>query len=247
MRVHPDIKRLVKIARRGVQRAPLGRLSHAIVGLIALAAIAAGGAPAQAGEKITQQTANAQADNAQTANLQRTDHAAKAAPALSREYLVKAALLYNFAKFTEWPDAAFADPAAPLRMCVLGRDPFGPALNAIAGKPIAGRTVAISRLAGVDGITDCQVLFISRSERDRLDAILERLDGRPILTVADMPEFSRDSGIINLKIVAERIRFEVNVAVAEHAGLSFSSKLLVLAERISKTAGIETWVVRNQR
>ena len=227
MRSHPDMHRPAKLARR---------LARMLMAFAVLAALTASGAPAQAGEKTTQQTADAQI----------TDHTANAAPALSREYLVKAAFLYNFAKFTEWPDAAFADPAAPMRMCVLGRDPFGPALNAIAGKPIAGRTVAISRLAGVDGITDCQVLFISRSERDHLDAIIDRLEGRPILTVADMPDFSRAKGIINLKLVAERIRFEINVAVAEHAGLSLSSKLLVLAEKVSEAAGIETWVLRHQ-
>ena len=149
----------------------------------------------------------------------------------SREYLIKAAFLYNFAKFTDWPADAFATPDTPLTICVLGEDPFGAALDAIDGKEIKGRTVAIRRLADATGVDACHVIFISASETPRLAAIFQTLRGRPVLTVADIPDFARTGGIINLKTNKEdRIRFDINVGSAQQARLRMSSKLLSLAE-----------------
>jgi hypothetical protein len=154
-----------------------------------------------------------------------------AAAELSREYLIKAAFLYNFAKFTEWPETAFAHANAPLTICVVGRDPFGAALDSLNGKIIKGRTVAIFRLPDTAGAAACQVIFISESERERLATILRSLRGQPVLTVADMPDFARAGGIINLKTNPdERIRFDINVGIAQQAGLRLSSKLLSLAD-----------------
>lgn len=154
-----------------------------------------------------------------------------AAAELSREYLIKAAFLYNFAKFTEWPAAAFATADTPLAICVLGEDSFGAALDAIDGKEIKGRTVAVQRLADTTEAEACHVIFISASEQTRLAEILESLRDLPVLTVAEMPEFARTGGIINLKTNKEdRIRFDINVGRAQQAGLRVSSKLLNLAE-----------------
>lgn len=156
---------------------------------------------------------------------------AAAAQELSREYLIKAAFLYNFAKFTEWPAAAFATADAPLTICVLGEDPFGAALDAIDGKEIKGRTVAVRRLADATDAQACQVIFISASEQTRLSRILASLRGKPVLTVADFPAFARTGGIINLKTNKDdRIRFDINIGTAQQAGLRMSSKLLSLAE-----------------
>jgi hypothetical protein len=156
--------------------------------------------------------------------------AAEAAEA-SREYLIKAAFLYNFAKFTEWPAGSFPDSGAPLDICVFGEDPFGNALESIAGKTIRGRKVAVHRVASIEAGAACHLLFISESEATRLARILESLRGRPVLTIADMPEFARSGGIINLKTNRkEKVRFEINVTIAKRAGLKFSSKLLSLAE-----------------
>ena len=150
---------------------------------------------------------------------------------VSREYLIKAAFLYNFAKFTRWPENSFVDSAAPVEVCVFGQDPFGTALDSITGKTIRGRPVAVRRIASVDDVTTCHLLFISESEATRLAPILQTLSGRPVLTVADMPNFARDGGIINLKTNNDdKGRFEINVATAKRAGLKFSSKLLSLAE-----------------
>ncbi len=149
----------------------------------------------------------------------------------SRVYLIMAAFLYNFAKFTEWPAQAYAGPSAPLRICVLGEGHLGRALSALDGKQIKGRQVATAHLAKAEDAGTCQVLYIDPSEMERLPGILKGLDGRPVLTVTDIhyPD-PTNGGIINLRIVAEKIRFQIDKNVAEAAGLYLSSKLLALAE-----------------
>ncbi len=148
----------------------------------------------------------------------------------SRVYLIKAAFLYNFAIFTEWPAQAYADPSAPLRICVLGEGHLGRALSALDGKQIKGRRVATAHLTKAEDAGACQVLYIDPSEMERLPGILRGLDGRPVLTVTDIPDPGSKSGIINLMIVAKKIRFQIDRNVAEAAGLDLSSKLLALAE-----------------
>jgi hypothetical protein len=155
--------------------------------------------------------------------------AAAAEPA--REHRIKAAFIYNFAKFTRWPASSFADGEAPLAFCIYGDDPFGGALDMVAGKTIRGRKVAVRRIAVIAAGDGCHLLFISDSEAERLTAILAALDDRPVLTVADMPNFARAGGIINLKTTGEdKLRFEINTGTARRAGLKISSKLLNLAE-----------------
>ena len=112
-----------------------------------------------------------------------------AAPA-PREYLIKAVFLYNFAKFTTWPTESFPDPQAPLRLCILGEDAFGAAMESIEGKSIKGRPLAVIRIAQVADAERCHILFVSTSEEERLRAILDDLRERPILTISDMPNFA---------------------------------------------------------
>jgi hypothetical protein len=149
----------------------------------------------------------------------------------AREYRIKAAFIYNFAKFTRWPASSFADGETALGFCIYGEDPFGGALDAVAGKTIRGRKVAVRRIAAIAAGDGCHLLFISGSEAERLTGILAALNDRPVLTVADMPDFARAGGIINLKTTEEdKLRFEINTGTAQRAGLRFSSKLLNLAE-----------------
>ena len=152
------------------------------------------------------------------------------------EYVVKAAFLYNFAKFTEWPSGTYADASAPLTVCVLGKDAFGKALDSLAGKRIDGRPVSISRLAGVEEARQCQVVFISESEEERAPAIIGNLADRPVLTVCNAPSCARFKGIIHLRVVSERIRFAIDIDAAKSAGLKLNSKLLALAEKLASGA-----------
>ncbi|MCZ6844568.1 MAG: YfiR family protein, partial [Alphaproteobacteria bacterium] len=151
---------------------------------------------------------------------------------ISREYLIKAAILYNFAKFASWPAAAFSNDTAPLRICVIGADPFGPALESLNGKTVRNRALVTALIAKVEDAAACHILFVSASEKDRLGAILDTVSALPILTVADINRFANSGGIIALKEVDDRSRIEVNIGAAKQAGLKLSSKLLRLADTV---------------
>ncbi len=153
----------------------------------------------------------------------------------SREYRIKAAFLYNFAKFTVWPAAAFADAKAPLRLCVLGEDPFHGALAALEGRTVKNRPIVASRLESTDSPEKCHLLFVSASEHGRLGTILKSLRGMPVLAIGDTPGFARSGGIIRLETLDNRVRFEINVGAAQHAELKIDSRLLKLG-RIVGTA-----------
>ena len=150
----------------------------------------------------------------------------------SREYLIKAAILYNFAKFTRWPAESFHSADSPLRLCVIGVDPFGEALKTIEGKRVGTRNLRTRWITDTAAIGDCHVLFVSSSEADRLSEVLAAATAGPVLTVAEMPEFARAGGIIALKVVDDRTRFDVNSQAADRAGLTLSAKLLRLAETV---------------
>ncbi len=153
----------------------------------------------------------------------------------SREYRIKAAFLYNLAKFTVWPAEAFADAKAPLRLCVLGEDPFHGALAALEGRTVKNRPMVAGRLSSGDPLGQCHLLFVSASEHGRLGTILESLRGMPVLVVGDTPGFARSGGTIRLKIVGNKVRFEINVGAAQHAKLKIDSRLLRLGRIIDKS------------
>ena len=157
------------------------------------------------------------------------------ADVISREYLIKAAILYNVAKFAEWPTAAFSDDSAPLRICVIGSDPFGPALDSLQGKTVRNRVLDVTRIADVNGAPQCHVLFVSASEEAQLQTILDFVGKLPIISVADFGRFAKSGGIIALKKVDDRSRIEVNTGAARLAGVRLSSKLLRLAENTGPT------------
>ncbi len=172
----------------------------------------------------------APAAHAQSATVTAADTAEPAK--ISREYLIKAAILYNFAKFATWPAAAFSNATAPLRICVIGADPFGPALESLNGKTVRNRALVTAPIAKVEDAAACHILFVSASEKDRLGAILDTVSALPILTVADINRFANSGGIIALKEVNDRSRIEVNIGAANLAGLKLSSKLLRLADTV---------------
>ncbi|MEE8400109.1 MAG: YfiR family protein [Desulfobacterales bacterium] len=146
-----------------------------------------------------------------------------------REYLIKAAFLYNFARFVNWPDDAFPDAHSPLSLCIVGKDPFLDALKTIKGKTIRGRKLEITHLARIENLEQCHMLFISASEEHRLPEILDTLREESILTVSDMSRFALRGGAIHFITVSSKIRFEINVDATDTVGLKISSKLLKLA------------------
>ncbi len=150
------------------------------------------------------------------------------------EYEVKAALLFNFAKFVTWPAGSFASPDAPFTVGIVGDDPFGKALErTLAGKTVGGRQIAIRRWRKVHDRAPCQILFVATSDRDERKQVLDDVQALPVLTVGDTNDFARQGGIIGLTVEDNRIRFEINPAGADHAHLAISSRLLSLARVVS--------------
>jgi hypothetical protein len=146
------------------------------------------------------------------------------------EYQVKAAFVYNFAKFVEWPAGAFKNPGDPIVICVLGRSPFGQSLDqAIQGKQIDGRNLVIREVAEVRECAGCQLLFIAASAKKHLPAVLEFLKTGSVLTVGETANFATAGGIVNFKLDAGKVGLEINVRAAERARLRISAKLLSLA------------------
>jgi hypothetical protein len=148
------------------------------------------------------------------------------------EYQVKAAFLYNFAKFVEWPDDAFAKSGGTFIIGVVGDDPFGSDLDdVVSGKSIDGHRIEIRRFHNAGDLRTSHILFICRSERSQIGPILRRVGNAPTLTVADTDGFLGRGGMINFLIEDSKVRFEINPSPAHRAGLKISSKLLQLARR----------------
>ena len=149
------------------------------------------------------------------------------------EYQIKAAFLYNFAKFVSWPASSFSDSSAPLRICVFGQDPFGQELrNITADKMVNGRKLQVDDVVDLQPAKSCHILFIASSEKSQLKRILDGVRGASILTVGDTQGFAGLGGIVNFVLEDNRVRFEVNQKAAEQAGLTISSKLLGVAKLV---------------
>jgi hypothetical protein len=150
---------------------------------------------------------------------------------------VKAAFLFNFSQFVTWPPQAFGSASAPIVIAVLGRDPFGPDLDAIvSGQRVDGRALIVRRYQEVSEVDACHILFISRSETARLPQILESLRGRAILTVSDIEGSAQSGVMIDLVTEHHHVRMHVNLAAARSSGVTISAQLLRLAEIIGPKA-----------
>lgn len=152
------------------------------------------------------------------------------------EYEVKAALLYHFAKFAEWPAEAFPTDQAPIVIAVLGESPFGATLTtAIEGKLANRRRVTVLHYPTLEDLNACHILFVSASEGARLPKTLDGIGSRGILTVSDIEAFARSGGMIGLTTEEGRVHFEINLEVVTNAHLRLSAKLLSLAKIVGPT------------
>jgi hypothetical protein len=146
------------------------------------------------------------------------------------EYQVKAAFLFNFAKFVEWPPDAFSSADEPIGICVLGQNPFGSGLDeTVRGKVVANRTVVVLQNPDAQHVSKCHIVFVSGSEGKR-SLILEELKSKRVLTISETDGVNWGGGVIGLSLKDGRVRIEIDPAAAERAGLRISSKLLSLAE-----------------
>ncbi len=179
-----------------------------------------------------------------------TSSMAHADTAQSREYQIKAAFLYNFIKFVDWPEEKTADSNEPITIGIIGKDPFGDAFEPIKNKPVKGKKVIVRRFKSleelkksgegnksdkhpqIEAIRKCHLLFICRSDKNNLEEIIDLVKDYSILTVADTQGFLEANGIINFVMEEKKVSFEVNVTAAKRAKLKIRSQLLRLATRI---------------
>ena len=153
-----------------------------------------------------------------------------AAPAQS-EYALKSAFLYNFCRFIDWPDSAFASPNEPFIIGIAGDDPFGSLLNeAVKGKKYHNRPIRIDHFRAPGDIKRCHLLFVSHASAGRLDPILAAVAGKSVLTVSETEDFLNRGGMITLTAEQNRVRLRINTAALHSANLVVSSKLLRVAE-----------------
>lgn len=149
------------------------------------------------------------------------------------EYRLKAAFLFNFSKFVDWPADAFTNAEAPLQICVIGQDPFGAEFaQSVTNKIVNGHRIELVHPKDVHEARACQILFIAVSEKKRIPEILQGLKGTSVLTVADIPNFVETGGIINFILDQDRVRFEINLKAAEVAHLKLSARLLTVAKLV---------------
>lgn len=150
------------------------------------------------------------------------------------EAAVKAAFVYNFAKFVEWPAAREAR-SGRLHLCIWGAEPLGGALNGLAGKPVRKWTIEVRSEAHSTGTAGCDIVFVGNTlTRAEAEAALKQSSVPGTLTIGDRPDFAAAGGVINMYRSGARIRFEVNLTAARQAGLRISAKLLRLAKIIGQ-------------
>ncbi len=153
------------------------------------------------------------------------------AQAPANEYEVKAAFLYNLARMVQWPKD---ETMAPLNICFYGIDSFGDATNFLKNKKVKTRSISIIKNVKLNGIGQCHILFIDKSELNRLAYILNITNNQPILTVGDVDTFAEKGGIVNLQKIGERVNIQINLNSAKQAELIISARLLALAEIVEK-------------
>ena len=144
------------------------------------------------------------------------------------EYQLKAAFLYNFARFTEWP----VEVGGTLKLCIQGQDPFGPELEELQGKAVGARRISVERKPAAGTLRRCQIVVITQSAAKDLPDTIGSLRNAPALTVAESPDATRQGAMLNMEVTRDKIVFSANLRSAQQARLVLSSKLLGLATEV---------------
>jgi hypothetical protein len=148
----------------------------------------------------------------------------------SSENNIKAAYLFNFAKFVTWPESAFASADAPIVFCVLDDEVLGSILETLESKTVTGRPLSITRIRTLADLPDGHILYIGENQGRRIPVLLEKVKNRPLLIVSSADDFTRKGGMIGFIRTGNTIRFQVNLDAVKQSGLVISSRLLKLAE-----------------
>ncbi|HSV26310.1 MAG TPA: YfiR family protein [Sedimentisphaerales bacterium] len=156
------------------------------------------------------------------------------------EYRVKAAFLYNFLKFVEWPDDQSADANVPITIGILGEDRFGTAFDEIVSRKVKDRNIVVKRFSSHDteqakaGLAGCHLVFVTVSHRRHARDVAAMLAGKPVLLVGESDGFLEAGGSVNFIMQGDRVSFDINLDNADRAGLTIASQLLRLARRVVK-------------
>jgi len=156
----------------------------------------------------------------------------RAQNALQHEYEIKAAYLYNFINYIDWPAETLPAAGGTITIGIIGENPFGSAFENLNGKQIKGRTLAVKTISSAKDLDACQMVFVCASEKNRLPEVLSQLKDSRILTVSEIEGFAEQGGIINFISERNKVRFEINLDAARHLGLTISSELLKLAKLV---------------
>lgn len=165
---------------------------------------------------------------------------------LNREYQIKAAFLYNFMQFVDWPEEKVSDTNDPIILGIIGDDPFGDAFKPIESKRIKGKKSLIKRFEGIEKlkksddkgqskielIRQCHLLFICSSEKENLKDVINLVSGYDILTVGETPNMLESGGIVNFLLDENKVRFEINLSTARRENIKIRSQLLRLAKKV---------------
>lgn len=150
----------------------------------------------------------------------------------AREFKLKAAFMLNFSKFTTWPKEAAGQKGDTFNFCIIGVNPFGNALDGLESKKVGGRQVRLHFAKSIDEARNCNVLFISKSEKGNLRQLKQITDGRAILTISDIEGFSRNGGMFEFVSQGGRLSFVVNNQEVINNGLQVNASLLNLAAEV---------------
>lgn len=150
------------------------------------------------------------------------------------EYQLKAAFMYNVAKFVKWETPKPPAGNSDINLCILGEDPFEESIEVIKSKTIKQRHLSINNISQKSYLGNCHILFISKSEKNNLDAILKRAAGKSILTISDIDGFSDKGGMIGLAMEANKIKLEINLDNLKKEEIKVSAKLLEIAKTTKK-------------
>lgn len=175
---------------------------------------------------------------------------ARADSAQGLEYQVKAAFIYNFIKFVDWPKEKLADSNEPIIIGIVGKDPFGDAFAPVKDKDDKGRKIITKRFKSfqelkksnennqgeleqqIEAMRKCHLLFICSSEEENLKEIINAVKNQSVLTIGETKGFLETGGIINFIVEEQKVRFEINAAIARQGKLQIRSQLLRLAKRV---------------
>ena len=152
------------------------------------------------------------------------------APSGAAAYESEAALIFKIGKFVRWPAGTFTHSQGILRLCILGTDEGGESIDSLAGQKLQEKVIAIARVTSPDqSVTECHMIFIRKSERARLAAVLQSIARSPVFTISDIEGFASSGGMVGFSSADGRVQFEINVAASKRVGLTIGAQLLQIA------------------